>query len=96
MGGSAWLGGFSVSPAVGKGLCLRESPGTGRKNPAAKPEGKNWGLFAVGWRPVGRGAELHPGHHGDPAPPTRLQPHTMRYFKIISALMNCRVAHDCS
>lgn len=73
----------------------------GGKNPAAKPEGKNLGLFAAAWRSVGRGAEMHPRRDGEP--PASARPpqlchslNTMRYFKIISALMNCWVVRDCS
>lgn len=37
-----------------------------------------------------------PGMRRSPQPPLHHSPNTMRYFKIISALMNCRVVRDCS
>lgn len=73
---------------------------TSRKNPAAKPEEKKIvpllqpGTWASS--PGRRGWGRTPGVRRSPQPPLRHGPNTMRYFKIISALMNCRVVRDCS
>lgn len=73
---------------------------TSRKNPAAKPEEKKIvPLLQPGtWASSpGRGGwGRTPGVRRSPQPPLRHGPNTMRYFKIISALMNCRVVRDCS
>lgn len=70
----------------------------GGKNPAAKPEGRNWGVSAG--EPWAEGPGRTPGVMGSPhplAPPQLYHSlNAVRYFKIISALMNCRVVCDCS